>query len=37
MESRSASIVVFLREEDGKVLVQDRRNITKDDIEWSFF
>lgn len=37
MEVRWASIVVFFREEDRKILIQDRRNITKDTIEWSFF
>lgn len=36
MQIRLASVVAFYRE-DGKVLIQDRRNIIKDDTEWSFF
>lgn len=36
MQLRLASIVAFYRP-DGKILIQDRRNIPKDDIEWSFF
>lgn len=27
------SNVIFYRE-DGKILIQDRRNILKDDVEW---
>lgn len=36
MNIRNVSIVVFYRG-DGKILIQDRRNIDKDDIEWGFF
>lgn len=36
MQLRLASIVAFYRP-DGKILIQDRRNIPKDDIEWGFF
>lgn len=30
------SNVIFYRE-DGRILIQDRRNIDKDDVEWGFF
>ena len=36
MKIRKVSAIVFYRD-DGKILIQDRRNIEKDDIEWGFF
>ena len=36
MFSRIISAIAFYRE-DGTILIQDRRNIIKDDIEWGFF